>query len=84
MKKPKAVAAEDLRAEYRREDLGPLTRGKYAGRVKIDPRVVILRPEVARAFPTSEAVNDALMRLIDLARAAARPAKRTTGRAKPR
>jgi hypothetical protein len=31
MKKPKAVAAEDLRAEYRREDLGPLTRGKYAG-----------------------------------------------------
>jgi hypothetical protein len=83
MKKPKAVAAEDLRAEYRREDLGSLTRGKYAGRVKIDPKVVILRPEVARAFPTSEAVNDALMRLIDLAKATA-PRKRTTGRAKPR
>jgi addiction module HigA family antidote len=30
MSKPKAVTTKDLRAEYRREELGPLTRGKYA------------------------------------------------------
>jgi hypothetical protein len=31
--------------------------------------LVLLRPEVAQAFPTAEAVNDALQSLIDVQRA---------------
>jgi hypothetical protein len=34
--------------------------------------VVVLDPRVARAFPTSEAVNDALLSLLDLAKRSAR------------
>ena len=50
---------DDMRPEYDLVALGPGVRGKYAGRLK-DTVLVALRPEVAEAFPTSEAVNEAL------------------------
>ena len=78
MKKAKPVAAEELRPEYKREDLGPMVRGKYAARLRAASNVVVLEPEVARAFPNAEAVNDALLGLINLAKAAARPPRRST------
>jgi hypothetical protein len=84
MKKVKAASEDDLRSEYKREDFGVLVRGKYASRLKAASNVVVLRPEVATAFPNGEAVNDALMGLINLAKSAARPTRRSSGRAKPR
>lgn len=76
MKKAKVDAADDLRPEYKREDFGVLVRGKYAARLKAVSNIVVLRPEVATVFPNGEAVNDALMGLIRLAKSASRPTSR--------
>ena len=84
MKKVKGSAADELRPEYKREDFGVLVRGKYAARLKAASNVVVLRPEVAEAFPNGQAVNDALMGLINLAKSAARPTRRSSGRARAR
>jgi len=68
MKKAKMVN-DDLRPEYRREDFGPMVRGKYAARLKESSNIVVLDPEIAEAFPNAKAVNDALRGLPELARA---------------
>lgn len=72
MKKDKPLVEDDLRPEYRRSDFSELVRGKYVERLKKGSNVVVLDPRVARAFPTSEAVNDALLSLVDLAKRSAR------------
>ena len=58
---------DELRKEYRREDLGRGVRGKYYREYMKGTNLVLLQPEVARAFPTSEAVNEALRSLIQVA-----------------
>ena len=40
-------------------------RGKYAKLYKEGTNVVLLEPEVARAFPDSESVNKALKKLLE-------------------
>lgn len=59
MKKGNRRMTDDLRPEYDLAALGPGVRGKYASRLK-GTTLVALQPEVAAAFPTSEAVNEAL------------------------
>ena len=66
MKKAKATE-DDLRPEYRREDLGKGVRGKYFSAYQKGTNLVLLNPDVAKAFPTSEAVNEALRGLLLLA-----------------
>ena len=78
MKKPKSSSTDDLRREYKREDLGTLVRGKYAARLKACSNVVVLTPEVAKAFPNSAAVNEVLTGLLELAKSAVRPTRRST------
>jgi hypothetical protein len=81
MSKPK----EDMRAEYKREDLGKGVRGKYFERYASGTNLVLLNDKVAKAFPTTEAVNEALLGLLALteqtaritARAKRTPRKRT-------
>jgi hypothetical protein len=68
MKKVKDVVADDLRPNYRREDLGMGVRGKYLSAYRQGTNLVLLHPDVAKAFPTSEAVNDALRGLLHLAK----------------
>jgi len=75
MKKAKSEG-DEMRAEYRREDLGPLVRGKYAARYAKSTNVVVIDPSLTRVFPNSEAVNDALRSLLAVATAATG----TTGR----
>jgi hypothetical protein len=80
MKKDKEPDKEELRPEYKRSDFpGGLIRGKYAKRIKEASNVIVLKPEVARVFPNGDAVNNALLSLIDLARKIKRPTKRSTG-----
>jgi len=68
MKKAEANNEDELRPEYTRPDFTePFVRGKYAERARESSNVVVLRPEVAKAFPNEDAVNDALMSLIELA-----------------
>jgi hypothetical protein len=51
---------EDMLPEY---DLTGGVRGKYADRYRQGTNVVLLDPDVAAKFPTSESVNEALRRL---------------------
>ncbi|MCG3199159.1 MAG: hypothetical protein GHCLOJNM_03668 [bacterium] len=62
------VNQDDLRAEYRREDLGRGVRGKHDHAYREGTNLVLLKPEVAAVFPTEEAVNDALGSLTEVAR----------------
>ena len=79
MKKDKTSDKDELRPEYKRSDFpGGLVRGKYAKRLKESSNVIVLRPEVAQAFPNEEAVNNALLSLIDIAQKTTRPTRRST------
>ena len=55
----------DIRREY---DFERGVRGKYAQRYAEGTNVVVLSPDVAKAFPDSASVNKALRALIDIAR----------------
>jgi hypothetical protein len=58
---------DEMRAEYLREDLGKGVRGKYAARYAQASNVVVIDPALTKAFPNSEAVNEALRGLLALA-----------------
>ena len=74
MKKTKKSELNDWgRAEYKRSDLGELVRGKYATGIRESTNVVVLDPQVAKAFPNDEAVNSALRGLIRSTRSDAKP-----------
>lgn len=76
---------DELRAEYKRSDFPKgLVRGKYAERFREPSNVVVLEPEVTRAFPNQEAVNSALLSLIEIAKKSACVTDRSTRRAKKR
>jgi len=80
MKKASQTGKDELRAEYKRSDFpGGFVRGKYANRIRESSNIVVLRPEVAEVFPNGEAVNDALLSLIELAQRSTRPKKGPTG-----
>lgn len=82
MKKVSQTDKDELRAEYKRSDFpAGLVRGKYADRIRESSNIVVLKPEVAEVFPNEEAVNSALLSLIDLAHKTTHPKKRSTGRA---
>lgn len=73
MKKGKESELNDWgRPEYKRADLGELVRGKYSKRIRESTNVVVLDPQVAKAFPNDEAVNSALRELMGLPTASAR------------
>jgi hypothetical protein len=78
--KNKEPDSNELRAEYKRSDFpSGLVRGKYAKRIKESSNVIVLRPEVAEAFPNEEAVNKALLSLIDIAHKTTRLSRRSAG-----
>lgn len=85
MKKDKKIDKDELRPEYKRSDFPDgFVRGKYAKRLKESSNIVVLNPEVAQAFPNEEAVNDALLSLINIAQKTIHPAKHSTGSNKKR
>lgn len=62
---------DTMRTEY---DMGGGVRGKYAGRFRQDAVMVTLAPDVAAAFPDSQAVNEALRVLLEAAKKVAEAA----------
>jgi hypothetical protein len=62
-----ATIKNDMRTEYKRSDFGVMERGKFYDFAVKATKAVILRPEIAKAFPTSEAVNDALATMLHIA-----------------
>ena len=71
-------ADDYMRVEYKRSDFGKLERGKFFKEVAKGTSVALIDPKLAKAFPTSEAVNEALRGLLVLADETAR----ITGRSK--
>ena len=71
----KAKETDELRPEYKREDLGVGVRGKYFKDYSKGTNLVLLSPDVAKVFSSEEAVNEALRSLINLA-------KKSTGRSR--
>ena len=61
----KTAKEPEMRAEY---DFSKGVRGKYARRYARGTNVVVLDPDVARAFPTAASVNQSLRALRDLVR----------------
>ncbi len=83
MKKASETQKDELRTDYKISDFpGGLVRGKYAKRMSESSNIIVLKPEVADVFPNEEAVNSALLSLIELANKTTRVSKRTSGRAK--
>ena len=78
MKKVKSEMADELRPEYKRSDFGEMVRGKYANRIKEETNIVLLEPDIAKAFPNDEAVNKALRYLLEIAEASSRLTGRRT------
>ena len=68
MKKTK----DEMRAEYKRSDFTKLECGKFYKEVAKGTSVVLLDPAIAKVFPTSEAVNAALLGLLTLTEQTAR------------
>ena len=80
MKAKAKKISDELRPEYN-FDYSKAVRGKYYKRI-LDERanVVMLEPDVAKAFVDSAAVNDALRSLLDLTRTTQRLTKHSSGR----
>ena len=74
MKKAKG----EMRAEYTRSDFAKLERGKFYAEVAKGATVVVLSPSIAKAFPTSQAVNEALSGLLALSKRTSRITRRST------
>lgn len=56
----KRLAGDEILPEY---DFAHASRNKYASRYAAGSAVVVLEPDVAAAFPTSEEANEALRAL---------------------
>ena len=75
---------DEMRTEYRREDLGKGVRGKHYEEFKKGSNLVLLTPELSKIFPTNESVNTALSSLVGVARSVKGLTSRSSGRATKR
>ena len=57
----------ELRTDYDFSQMKGGVRGKYAERYMEGTNLVLLEPDIAKAFPTDEAVNEALRLLLQIA-----------------
>lgn len=68
-RKPRTEVREELRPEYDLRDLLKSgVRGKYAQRYRAGTNLVLLAPDVAKAFPDAASVNEALRLVMRLRR----------------
>ena len=61
---------DELRPEYDKTVLKNGVRGKYLAQYRSGTNLILLDSDVAKFYPTTEAVNEALRRLIQLQEAA--------------
>ena len=71
-------AKDEMRSEYKRSDFAKLERGKFYAEVAAGTSVALLEPAIAKAFPTSKAVNEALAGLLALTKKTSRITQRST------
>lgn len=84
MKQKPKVVRDGLRPEYE-FDYSTAVRGKHYRRLlKEGANVIVLDPDVAKAFRDSEAVNEALRSLLQMSAATQRLTARSSGRPRTR
>ncbi len=84
MKTKRKIDRDGLRPEYN-FDYSKGVRGKYYKRLLEEgANVVVLEPDVAKAFSDSSTVNEALRSLLSLTRSTQRLTRRSSGRGKER
>ena len=74
----KKVDDNEMRRSYKRSDFAKLERGKFHAEVVKGTAVALLDPAIAKAFPTSRAVNEALAGLLTLTKKTSRITQRST------
>ncbi|HLK09948.1 MAG TPA: hypothetical protein VKW76_01055 [Candidatus Binatia bacterium] len=84
MRKSKRTRPDDLLPEYDFASMKGGVRGKHAARLKKGSNLVLLEPDVASAFPTEAAANEALRAVLKASqivrrRKPNRPIQRTAG-----
>jgi hypothetical protein len=67
-RKRAAKIVDDLRPEYDLSRLSGRVQGKYHEQAHAGTNLVLLEPEIAKAFPNSKTVNEALGLLLRVAR----------------
>ena len=67
MKKASTKTVDQDIPELKRDQLGTGVRGKYLKHFAQGSNVVVLQPEILKAFPTSVAVNKALASMLAFA-----------------
>jgi hypothetical protein len=66
-KSTKRIEVDTLRPEYNRTDLGKGVRGKHYAEFQKGTNLISLHADLAKSFPTSESVNEALRTLLKVA-----------------
>jgi hypothetical protein len=69
MKKANKIRSDEMRAEYDFASMKGGVRGKYVRRAREGTNIVLIEPEVSDAFPTEQAVNEALKGVLNTTRA---------------
>jgi hypothetical protein len=92
MRKASRPNRDDLRPEYDFASMKGGVRGKYVARLRKGSNLALLEPEIAAAFPSDDAVNEALRGVLNTTRAvrgkgglpnkALQPTRRATSRQK--
>jgi hypothetical protein len=67
MKKEVDELEDELRPEYDFANMQGGVRGKYVQRYRSGTNLVLLDPDIAKAFPTDASVNEALRLLLQIA-----------------
>jgi hypothetical protein len=79
MRRVSVKKVDELRLEYDLSRLKGGVRGKYYKRAVAGTNLVLIEPDLAKAFPDTDSVNRALRLLVDAASSATTPRqKRTT------
>jgi hypothetical protein len=69
-----------LRSEYDLSKTMVVPKGRYAPNRRAGKNVVVLEPDVARAFPTDQTVNEALRLIMEISKI---PSKRKSKSMRP-
>lgn len=76
MKKRENTSEDAMRPEYDFASMKGGVRGKYVKRYRSGTNLVLIDPELAKAFPTEASVNDALRAVLELTKTVRRPGSR--------
>ncbi len=83
MRKNRQRSTDDIRPEYDFASMKGGVRGKYVKRYRAGTNLVLLEPELARAFPSDAAVNQALRAVLAATRVVRRARRPSNRRLQP-